>query len=101
MERISKVFETLKQVLEDESGYEFELRDVAEERTGVSYKQLLRKLDVESLPTILRLSLSSEGFFYFYGHYHELRRNIDWEKYWKDNNPISIDYVEAISISLL
>jgi len=52
-------------VLKDESSYEFELRDFLSEKTKASYKQLLRKFDINSLSTILRLSLLSEGFFIF------------------------------------
>ncbi|MEM3449322.1 MAG: hypothetical protein QXP38_10690 [Nitrososphaerota archaeon] len=62
---MSKLFETLGQVLKDESSYEFELRSVVNESTGTSYEQLLRKYDIKSLPTILRLSLE-DGLYDYY-----------------------------------
>lgn len=94
---MSKLFEALRQMLKDESGYEFELRDTVDESTGTSYKRLLRKYDIQSLPMILRLSLEGELYDYYRIWSAEPKRNIDWERDWKDDNPISIDYVEASS----
>ncbi|MBO3842495.1 MAG: hypothetical protein FGF48_08795 [Candidatus Brockarchaeota archaeon] len=90
------MFEALKQALENESDYEFELQDIVNEKTRVNYKKLLRKYDLESLPTILKLSQKDTIEL---GEYYNLWRwppkEIDWERDWKDNNPIFIDYVEV------
>ncbi|MBO3840555.1 MAG: hypothetical protein QXI27_07220 [Nitrososphaerota archaeon] len=94
---MSELFETLRQTLKDESGYEFELRGAVDESTGTSYKQLVRKFDIQSLPMILRLSLEGGLYDYYRIWSAEPKRDIDWERDWKDDNPIFIDYVEASS----
>ncbi|MGB9760398.1 MAG: hypothetical protein ACP5KW_07785 [Thermoproteota archaeon] len=91
-----ELVEAIRQMLEDESGYGFELQDVTE-NSGISYKQLLRKFDIKSLPTILRLSMEGGLYDYYRIWSAKPKKDIDWEKDWKDENMISIDYVEVRS----
>ncbi|MEM2930850.1 MAG: hypothetical protein QW797_08350 [Thermoproteota archaeon] len=87
--------EALKRALEDESGYKFELQDIVDEKK-VNYKKLLRKYDLESLPTILKLSQKGTiGLGEYYNLWGWPHKEIDWEKDWKDDNPVFIDYVEV------
>jgi len=87
----ARLLESLKQTIEDETGYEFELQDIFDEKTGISYKKLIRKYDPKSLPTMLRFS---REFPYLYENYIYEHREIDWENDWRDPNPISVDCIE-------
>jgi hypothetical protein len=89
--KMLELFESLKNALKAESGYEFELQDVTDEKTGISYKKLVRKYDLKSLPAMLRFS---REFYYLYKNYICEDREIEWENDWRDPNPISVDYIE-------
>ncbi len=56
----------------------------------------MRKYDLESLPTILKLSQKGTiGLGEYYNLWGWPPREIEWEKDWKDDNPVFIDYVEV------
>jgi len=94
------VVKSLKRRFEEESCYEFELQHIVHEK--VSSKRLLRKYDLGKLPTILRLTQKGARVLEeYYNCWNWPRKEIDWEKDWRDDNPTFIDYVEVWSDKVL